>query len=45
MVALLWQFQKVFDTVDHDILHKNLGHYGIKRISNKQVASYLSKRK
>ena len=26
--------QKAFDTVDHQILFRNLDHYGIRRISN-----------
>ena len=38
-------FQKNFDTVDHHILLKKLEYYGVRRISNKWFASYLSNRK
>ena len=35
-------FKKTFDTVDHHILLKKLEYYGIREISNKWFASYLS---
>ena len=38
-------FQKAFDTVNHQILVKKLSHYGIRGNLNKWFASYLSNRK
>ena len=37
--------QKVFDTVDHNILLYKLSHYGIRDIANCWFSSYLSSRK
>ena len=42
---IIVDFQKAFDTVDHDILLKKLEYYGVRGISNKWFASYLSNRK
>ena len=38
-------FQKSFDTVDHNILLHKLSHYGIRDIANCWFSSYLSNRK
>ena len=41
--AIFVDFQKAFDAIDHNVFFKKLGHYGIRRISNKCFASYLGK--
>ena len=37
-------FQKAFDTVDHQILLAKLSHYGIREVSNDWFKFYLSNR-
>ena len=43
--AVFDDLQKVFDTVDHNILLHKLSHYGIRDIANWWFSSYLSNRK
>ena len=44
-IGIFVDFQKAFDTVNHEILLRKLQHYGIRGISNKWFQSYLSNRK
>ena len=42
--GVLVDFQKAFDTVNHNILIGKLSHYGIHGTANKWYSSYLTNR-
>ena len=44
-IGIFVDFQKAFDTVNHDILLKKLDHYGIRGNTNAWFRSYLTNRK
>ena len=41
---ILVDLQKVFDTVDHDILIQKSNHYGVRGVANNCFSSYLQNR-
>ena len=43
--GVFYDLQKVFDTVNHNILLKNLEMYGIRGMTNKWLKSFLKDRK
>ena len=43
--SIFVDLQKVFDTVDHNILSKRLNHLGVREISNKWLESDLTNQK
>ena len=44
-VGFFFDFQRAFDTVDHEILRSKLDHYVIQGIANKWFETYLCNKK
>ena len=44
-ISVFLETEKEFDTIDHPLLLKKLGHYGIRGIANHWLSSYIAGRK
>ena len=44
-ISVFLDLEKAFDTIDHPLLLKKVGHYGIRGIANHWLSSYLTGRK
>ena len=44
VLVFLWNLQKTFDVVNHDILLEKLKHYGVRGIPHQLLKSFLSDR-
>ena len=40
-ITIFLYLSKAFDTLNHDILRTTLSYYGVKRLSNNLIQSYL----
>ena len=44
-ITIFLDFSKVFDTINHEMLHTKVSYYGVKGLSNNLIHSYLANRK